>query len=100
MNDFNMNNNAIINLALPTKLEDATTKQYVDENFLRIHWSNRMTGEVDTWNQKIRNVAIPASFENDAAVNVRVFDSETNASNRIFSPNLQQITTNLWMNPL
>ena len=37
--DLNMNNNSI-NLALPSGLEDATTKQYVDESFLRIDGTN------------------------------------------------------------
>ena len=46
--NLNANNNKIINLTYPTNIEDATNKQYVDQNFLNIDGNNNTTTTTTT----------------------------------------------------
>ena len=43
-----MNNNEIVNLALPMELESAATKQYVDDNCLSVFGTNKMLASLST----------------------------------------------------
>ena len=49
--DFNMNDNAIENLASPFNLKDVVNKNYVDESFLRRDGTKPMYGPMNTGQQ-------------------------------------------------
>ena len=57
--NLNANNNKIINLTYPTNIEDATNKQYADQNFLNIDGNNNMQASLNMNSQKITNVLKP-----------------------------------------
>ena len=86
--NLNANNNKIINLTLPTNIEDAVNKQYTDDNFLKLDGTVSMTSDLDMGTNKIKNLGTPAKNENDAAVSVWFFNSEVNASNQNLSAQL------------
>ena len=63
-------------------------RNYVNNNFLKLDGSNHMSSNLDMGTNKIENLSTPASHENDAAVNVRFYNSELNTSNQNLSAQL------------
>ena len=73
--NLNANNNKIINLTLPTNIEDAVNKQYTDDNFLKLDGTNNMLANLNLDDNLLINVADPNS-ETDG-VNKRYIDNGT-----------------------
>ena len=49
----------ILNLKAPSDADDAATKDYTDNNFLNLHGSEKMTGNLDMDNNQILNLPAP-----------------------------------------
>ena len=89
---IDMNNNFMENLKTPTENDHAVNKNYVDAKisgikippsvdvspYLKIDGTTDMQGNLDMGGNKIENVGTPLSHENDAAVNVMLFNRELN----------------------
>ena len=59
--NLNANNNKIINLTLPTNIEDAVNKQYTDDNFLKLDGSTPLAGDLNIGTHKITDLALPVA---------------------------------------
>lgn len=73
--DFNVNNNQIMNLALPTANEGAASKKYLDGNFLALAGMIKMLATLDVDGNSIMN--LPDSLaDNTSAVNKKYVTAE------------------------
>ena len=89
--DLNMNYHKIIHLKDTTRLSfdsEAVNKKYVDNSFLKLDGSTPLAGNLNMGTNKIKNLGTPTTHENDAAVNVGLFNSEINTSNQNLSAQL------------
>ena len=76
--NLNANNNKIINLTLPMNIEDATNKEYVDDNFLKLDGTNSMSASLNSNNNLLINLADPIRETN--ATNKKYVDDKIKAS--------------------
>ena len=89
MGPLSMNRNDLIGIPDTPKFGySAVNKNYVDGEITKIDTTqfvkkvgDTMTGVLNMNGNKIKNVGIPYTYENDAAVNVGFFNTELNASN-------------------
>ena len=58
--DFNTGGHKIINLRTPTSNSEPATKNYVDNNFLNLDGTEKMSGNLDMNNKQILNIPAPA----------------------------------------
>jgi hypothetical protein len=70
--DLNLNKHRVINLSEPTAADDAVTRQYVGDTFLKRDGSNAMTGIIDMSKHRLMNLGDPLG-EHDA-VNLKYLD--------------------------
>ena len=76
--NLNANNNKIIYLTLPTNIEDATNKEYVDDNFFKLDGTNSTSASLNLNNNLLINLADPISETN--ATNKKYVDDKIKAS--------------------
>jgi hypothetical protein len=76
LNNLNLNNNRIINLANPTNNQDAASKLYcdtnsliVESNCLLINGTNYMEADMDLNSHKIINLTDPSNTQDAATKN-------------------------------
>jgi hypothetical protein len=86
LNNLNLNNNRIINLANPTNNQDATSKLYCDtnsllaeSNCLLINGTNYMEADMDLNSHKIINLTDPSNTQDAATKNY--IDTKYNDAN-------------------
>ena len=77
---LDMNNNIILNVKNPNRIDQAVNKGYLDQA-LEQKLSNPATKDLSMGSFKITNLATPKTHENDAAINVSFFNTELNESN-------------------
>ena len=88
MSSLSMNQNDLFEIPAPKYGNSAVNKNYVDGEITKIDTTqfvkkvgDTMTGVLNMNGNKIKNVGTPYTYENDAAVNVGFFNTESNASN-------------------
>ena len=85
-----MNQNDLIEIPDTPKFgNSAVNKNYVDGGYLK-KTGDTMSGVLNMNGNKINNVGTPDTNENDAAVNVRFFNTELNTSNSSLTKQLLQ----------
>ena len=88
MSSLSMNQNDLFEIPAPKFGSSAVNKNYVDATIPSVDptqfvkkTGDQMSGVLDMGGNKINNVGTPDTNENDAAVNVGVFNTELNTSN-------------------